>query len=78
MAWLKSAGYIGDHDLRTSENTKAYSDAMEQVCSRYGAHFIDCFGAFTRAVTEGLSLSQLLYDGIHYTPAGYSVSAETI
>ena len=72
--WQKELGATDDMLLpRDNEHVKLYAETTIKVCDELAVLSINCFEAFEKAVEGGVSLAELLYDGLHYTPIGYQV-----
>ena len=76
MAWLRQLGYPDDQGvLHIHDNslTKRFAFALEELCREMLVDCINAFDAFERAMRDGRTLADLLYDGVHPTPAGNQV-----
>ncbi|KAH3660361.1 hypothetical protein OGAPHI_006947 [Ogataea philodendri] len=55
---------------RSSEIQKQYGDAIDEVCKEYNSPTLDLHAAF---VKSGLTSTELLSDGVHFTGKGYEI-----
>ncbi|KAL8278165.1 hypothetical protein RQP46_009489 [Phenoliferia psychrophenolica] len=58
--------------LRTDENAKRYVDACLLVGKETDTPVINVYQLHTEAREAGHTLKELFWDGLHYTPFGYS------
>ena len=77
MSWLRKLGYPPDQGLlhiHDNQVTRLYAKSVVQLCAELGVPCVDAFDAFEDTIRLGHTLADLLYDGLHYTPAGHQVS----
>jgi lysophospholipase L1-like esterase len=64
---------------RKFEVTQAYAESVKDIAKTYSVHLVDIFGAVWNKVNhDEKALSKYLGDGLHFTPAGYEVTAYTL
>ena len=77
LSWLHNLGYIdggGLLHIHSLESSKQYADAVAEVCREQGVDVVNAYEAFEEALKDGRTRADLLFDGLHYTPAGNHVS----
>lgn len=67
----KKADEVAQGYVRSNENNKLYSDALQEIADKEQIPFVNLYDAFSRE--GGSEWRDLLCDGLHYTGKGYEI-----
>ncbi len=62
---------------RTPENAKKYAMGCVKLGQELDVPVVDVYALHTKALQEGKTLQDLFWDGLHYSPVGYSVRKQS-